>query len=67
MHVTVGLPQMEKAAIDAIRSIASCRTCGMWVKYYSEFLRNSGYIKLMSIVYPFVESNELLRRSLKTQ
>ena len=26
MHVTVGLPQMEKVAYDAIHSIASCRT-----------------------------------------
>jgi len=31
MHVTVGLPQMEKVAYDAIHSIASCRTCGKWV------------------------------------
>jgi len=28
MHVTLGLPQMEKVAYDAIYSIASCRTCG---------------------------------------
>jgi hypothetical protein len=32
MHVTVGLPQMEEVADGAIHSIASCRTCGMWVK-----------------------------------
>lgn len=28
MHVTLGLPQMEKVAYDSIHSIASCRTCG---------------------------------------
>jgi len=32
MHVTVGLPQMEKVAYNAIHSIASCRTCGKWDK-----------------------------------
>jgi len=31
MHVTVGLPQMEKVAYEAIHSIASCRTCGKTV------------------------------------
>jgi len=28
MHVILGLSQMEKVANDAVRSIASCHTCG---------------------------------------